>query len=235
MFDLAGTTIDDGTAVADCLYEAALEYGLPVTHEEIITRIGTNKIHLYQFLIARSQGKKIAMEDFEKIKDPDSYEKALKVFTRYSEIMINYYRNEVKPMPGAEDTFEWCHQHHIKVATDTGFHRDVTSAIMEGLGWISRGLVDIAVDVQHVPGEIGRPAPYMLFHAMRELNIQSVHEVIKVGDTPADMLEGYNAGCRGIVAVLSGPLPMESWMSYRHTHIIKSVKDLPELIKRDFL
>jgi phosphoglycolate phosphatase-like HAD superfamily hydrolase len=105
---------------------------------------------------------------------------------------------------------------------------------MEGLGWIRKGLVDIAVDVQHVPGEVGRPAPYMLFHAMRELNIQSVHEIIKVGDTPADMLEGYNAGCRGIVAVLSGPLPMASWMSYRHTHIIPSVRELPELIMKDF-
>ncbi len=235
MFDLAGTTINDGTAVADCLYQAAVEFKLPVEYNEILTRIGTNKIHLYQFLIARAQGKQIAMEDFEKIKDPESHEMALEVFKRYSQIMIDFYRNEVKPMPGAEETFEWCHQHGIKVATDTGFHRDVNDALMQGLGWIKRGLVDVAVDVQHIPGDIGRPAPYMLFHAMRELNVQSVHEVIKVGDTPADMLEGRNAGCRGVVAVLSGPLPMSSWMSYYHTHIIPSVMELPALIEREFL
>jgi len=74
----------------------------------------------------------------------------------------------------------------------------------------------------------------MIFHAMSQLDIQSVHEVIKVGDTPADMLEGANAGCRGIVGVLSGPLPVTAWGCYRHTHVIPSVKVLPQLIAAEF-
>ena len=149
--------------------------------------------------------------------------------------MIDHYRNEVKEVPGAVDTFKWCHDHGIKVATDTGFHRDVTTAIMDGLGWVKDGLVDVAVDVEHVPGERGRPAPFMIYHAMSELDVQNVHEVIKVGDTPADMLEGHNAGCRGIIGVLSGPRPVEAWGRYRHTHVISSVAELPELIESEFL
>ena len=74
----------------------------------------------------------------------------------------------------------------IYVATSTGFHGDVTSAIMEGTGWIRNGLVDIAVDVEQTPNNMGRSAPFMIFHAMKELNIQSVKSVIKIGDTPAD-------------------------------------------------
>ena len=74
----------------------------------------------------------------------------------------------------------------------------------------------------------------MIYYAMTQLDIQSVHEVLKIGDTPADMLEGYNAGCRGIVGVLSGPRPVEAWGAYRHTHVIPSVKDLPELIETQF-
>jgi len=89
----------------------------------------------------------------------------------------------------ASDTFRWCHQHGIKVATDTGFHRVITEAIMEGLGWIRDGLVDLFVDVQHIPGRSGaRTLHDLLRHD--QLNIQSVHEVIKIGDTPADLLEG---------------------------------------------
>ena len=95
-------------------------------------------------------------------------------------------------------------------------------------------LVDLAVDVEHVPGQIGRPAPFMIFYAMTMLNIQSVHEVIKIGDTPADMLEGRNAGCRGVVGVLSGPRPVTDWGKYWHTHVIPSVADLPELIEKEF-
>ena len=235
MFDLSGTTVHDDTGVRDCLYKAAMEFGLDTTPEEILINMGTNKIHLYQFLISRARGKDLRIEDFEKIKDPETLGEATKIFDRYSEIMINHYRNNVREVPGAVDAFKWCHEHGIKVATDTGFHRDVTTAIMDGLGWVRDGLVDIAVDVEHVPGERGRPAPFMIYHAMSALDVQNVREVIKIGDTPADMLEGRNAGCRGIIGVLSGPRPVEAWGRYWHTHVIPSVADLPELIESEFL
>lgn len=57
MFDLSGTTVHDDTGVRDCLYKAAQEYNLETTPDEILLNMGTNKIHLYQFLMARSQGK----------------------------------------------------------------------------------------------------------------------------------------------------------------------------------
>ena len=144
------------------------------------------------------------IEDFERKIYPETREEAVKVFDHYSEIMISHYKNEVREISGASDTFKWCREQGIKIATDTGFHHDVTSAIMEGLGWLRDGLIDLSVDVEDVPEERGRPAPFMIFHAMTQLNVQSVHEVIKVGDTPADMLEGYNAGYRGAGLSLQG-------------------------------
>jgi phosphonatase-like hydrolase len=235
MFDLSGTTVQDDTGVRDCLYQAAAEFGLDTTPEEILLHMGTNKIHLYQFLIAREQGKEIDIKDLERIKDPGSYERAKEVFDCYQEIMIDHYRKNVREVPGASDVFRWCHAQGIRVATDTGFHHAVVEAIMDGLGWLQDGLVDRSVDVEDIPGQIGRPAPFMIFHAMTQLNVQSVHEVIKVGDTPADMLEGRNAGCRGVIGVLSGPRPVTAWGKYWHTHVIPSVADLPDLIESEFL
>jgi phosphonatase-like hydrolase len=235
MFDLSGTTVYDDTGVRDCLYKAAQEFNLKTTPDEILLNMGTNKIHLYQFLIAREMGKQIDIKDLEKIQDPETYDAAKRVFDRYQELMIEHYRQEVREIPGACDTFRWCHAHGIKVATDTGFHRVIVEAIMDGLGWVRDGLVDLAVDVEHVPGEMGRPAPFMIFYAMTQLNIQSVHEVLKVGDTPADMLEGRNAGCRGVIGVLSGPRPVTAWGKYWHTHVIPSVAELPDLIESEFL
>lgn len=234
MFDLSGTTVYDDTGVRDCLYKAAQEFKLNTTPDEILLHMGTNKIHLYQFLISRSRGKEIDVKDFEKIKDPATYDEAKKVFDRYEEIMIEHYRKEVKEVPGAADTFRWCHDHGIKVATDTGFHHEITEAIMDGLGWVRDGLVDMPVDVEHIPGQIGRPAPFMIYYAMTQLDIQNIHEVVKIGDTPADMLEGHNAGCRGVIGVLSGPRPVTAWGRYWHTHVIPSVADLPELIESEF-
>ena len=234
VFDLAGTTIRDDHGVRNCLYQAAVEFGLPTTPDEVQLHMGTNKIHLYQFLIARSRGEKLDFRDFEKPQSPETLAFATRVFHRYEEIMLDYYRREVREIPGAADTFRWCHEHGIKVATGTGFHRSITQAIMEGMGWLRDGLVDLAVDVEHTPHHRGRPAPFMIFHAMAQLDIHSVNEVIKIGDTPADMLEGANAGCRGIIGVLSGPLPVTAWGGYRHTHVIPSVKELPQLIETEF-
>lgn len=235
MFDLSGTTVQDDSGVRDCLYQAAREFGLDTTPDEILYHMGTNKIHLYQFLIARRLGRKIAIEDFEKVRDPETYAQAKPVFDRYQEIMLAHYRTRCREIPGATDAFRWCHAHGIKVATDTGFHRVITDAIMDGLGWVREGLVDLAVDVEHIPGEVGRPAPFMIFHAMIHLGVHSVHEVLKIGDTPADMLEGRNAGCRGVIGVLTGPRPVTDWGKYWHTHVIPSVADLPALIEAEFM
>jgi beta-phosphoglucomutase-like phosphatase (HAD superfamily) len=51
MFDLSGTTVRDDTGVRDCLYQAAQEFKLATTPEEILYHMGTNTIHLYQFLM----------------------------------------------------------------------------------------------------------------------------------------------------------------------------------------
>lgn len=233
--DLSGTTVEDDSGVRDCLYQAAQEFGLRTTPEEILYHMGTNKVHLYQYLIAREQGRQIQVQDLGQAQDPKSHPLARKVFDRYQELMIAHYHHQCREIPGASDAFRWCHARGIKVATNTGFHRVISQAVMDGLGWLRDGLVDIAVDVEHVPGEIGRPAPYMIFHAMVQLGIQSVREVVKVGDTPADMLEGRNAGCRGVVGVLTGARPITDWGKYWHTHVIPSIADLPDLLRQEFL
>lgn len=229
VFDLSGTTVEDDNAVAKSLHQAAIEYGLQLPLSEFEKTIGTNKIHLYQYHIARNKGQQIEFEDFERKSFPDLYEEATKIFGRYSVIMLDYYKNNIKAMPGAEDVFVWCRKNNIKVVTDTGFHRDINNAIMGGLKWLENGLVDLAVDVESTDG-IGRPAPYMLFHAMKQLGVQSVHEVIKIGDTPADLLSGFNAGCIGNIGVLSGANSYETLSKYPNTHIINDVSELPGLI-----
>ncbi len=159
----------------------------------------------------------------------DESEQAEQAFSLYERYMLEHYSHDIEEVPGASDVFRWLHSHDVKVATDTGFHRQINDAIMHRMGWLRDGLVDIALCVSDIPGERGRPAPYMIFKAMLELGITSVQEVVKIGDQPADMLEGTNAGCRGVIGVLSGPLDAAAIGKHRHTHIISSVADLPQL------
>jgi phosphoglycolate phosphatase-like HAD superfamily hydrolase len=76
----------------------------------------------------------------------------------------------------------------------------------------------------------GRPAPYMIFHAMEAARVSSVAEVIAVGDTPLDLQAGTNAGVRGVIGVLSGASKEERLLPEPHTDILPSVAELPELI-----
>jgi hypothetical protein len=90
MFDLAGTTIDDGTAVADCLYEAAAEFGIaPVQPKLPSTSVPTRSISINSSLPER-RGREVNFADFEKQKDPATRPRAEEIFHRYTEIMINY-------------------------------------------------------------------------------------------------------------------------------------------------
>lgn len=234
MFDLAGTTVRDEGYVARCLYRAARDLGIAATEQEIGRNIGTNKRDLYKLLIARSRGVDAPLEQIGTIAvDPVASRLAEEAFELYERYMLDLYRTEISEVPGASETFRWLHRRGVRIATDTGFHRRINLAIMESLGWLRDGLVDVAMDVQDIPGERGRPAPYMIFQAMQRLGVTSVHEVVKVGDQPADLIEGTNAGCRGVVGVLSGPLDAIDLGAYRHTHLIPSVADLPRLFESE--
>lgn len=234
MFDLAGTTVYDDQYVARCLFQAADEVGIAATQDEIGRNIGTNKRDLYKLLIVRARGVTAPLDEIGTVavteQEAELAERAFHLYERY---MLDLYRTETREVPGASDTFRWLHDHGVKVATDTGFHKTINLAIMEKLGWLRDGLVDASFDVQDIAGERGRPAPYMIFHAMEQLGITSVHDVVKVGDQPADLLEGYNAGCRGVVGVLSGPLDAKTLGPHRHTHLLPSVADLPALCERE--
>lgn len=233
IFDLSGTTVEDDNAVAKSLYKAAKEHGLNVSLEDFEKSIGTNKIHLYQYMIAKTKGQNVKIEDFEKYEFPEILEEAMLIFNTYTDIMISYYKENIRPIEGTESVFKWLRDNDIKIATDTGFHSDVNNAIMEGLGWLIDKKIDISINVETTNG-VGRPAPFMIYKAMELLGIQNVKEVIKIGDTPADLLSGENAACGGNIGVLSGANSINVLGKYKHTHILNDINELPEIITKDF-
>lgn len=62
--------------------------------------------------------------------------------------------------------------------------------------------IDDYISSQQV--KMGNPLPYMIQQLMIRNNIYNSKSVIKVGDTPKDILEGINANCLSSIGVLSG-------------------------------
>ncbi len=112
------------------------------------------------------------------------------------------------------------------MATTTGFDRAITASIFSRLDWTKYFVATICSD----DVAAGRPSPFMLFHAMESARVNSVAEVVAVGDTPLDLQAATNAGVRGVVGVLSGASTAENLRREPHTHILPSVATLPALL-----
>ncbi len=140
--------------------------------------------------------------------------------------MLDFYRHDpsIREVPGAGATFAALKQRNIKVALDTGFSREITAAILDRLGWLRDGLIDARISSDEVPR--GRPHPDMIRALMERLGVTDPTAVAKVGDAPADLEEGTNAGCRHVVGVTWGSHTREQLATHPHTHLIESLDEL---------
>lgn len=152
---------------------------------------------------------------------------AAEIYRDFVEQVSEAYKT-VPPVEGAEEAIRKLRESGYLVATTTGFDREIVMPIFHRLGWEKYFAAMVASD----DVAQGRPAPYMLFHAMETAGVTNVAEVIAVGDTPLDLQAASNAGVKGMVGVLSGVGTREQLSREPHTDIIQSVADLPALLGR---
>ncbi len=216
VFDIAGTIIEDHGEVVEAFRIALRDNGMVIPEAVLIERKGASKKEVIRHFIEEQFGP-IA----------EHMEKAEHTYAGFQRLLRNLYIEKgIKAIDGAEDTFEVLRKRGIKLATTTGFDREVSNVILEALEWTEIFTANVtSTDVLH-----GRPAPYMIFHAMEQSGVSSVGEVVNVGDTPLDLQAGTNAGVRGVVGVLTGMHPRERLLSEPHTHLIASVVNLPAVV-----
>lgn len=97
---------------------------------------------------------------------------------------------DVKPY--VRETAAKLRSHGIKIGSTTGYTNEmmeIVAAAAKENGYEP----DVWITPDSV-GNMGRPYPYMIFKNMEKLKVSSVKNVVKVGDTVSDILEGKNAG-----------------------------------------
>ena len=218
VFDTSGTTVEDGGLVLDAFLEALGQQQVTVTESELQPWRGASKRQVLRVFIERQWGPQSTGID-QRVED------AYAAFR--SSLEQGYARADVRPVPGAEETFTWLRARGIKIALTTGFYRRVTDLILGRVGWPT-GALDASICSDDVAQ--GRPAPYMIFRAMEATGVTGVRRVAKVGDTVLDLQAGQNAGAGLLVGVLSGSGSREQLASVEGARIISSVGDLPQLL-----
>jgi phosphonatase-like hydrolase len=213
VLDVGGTIVEDRGDVPKALQQAFANHGLKVTPAEIAGLRGASKREVVQHF-ARASGR----EDL-----------SAAVYADFSRQIIDSYK-AVPPIVGAEEAFRNMRAGGLLLATTTGFDREITDSIMSRLGWQKYFAAMISSD----DVAEGRPAPFMIFHAMEAARVTSVREVVAVGDTPLDLEAGTNAGLRGVIGVLSGAGSEAKLREQPHTQILRSVAELPDLLHSRF-
>jgi phosphonatase-like hydrolase len=216
VLDVGGTIIEDRGDVPETLRSALAKQGITATPAEIGEWRGASKREIIRHFVERQT--KPAGADREKL--------ATDIYQDFSARLSEIYRT-VPPIAGAEDAIQNLRQSGYLLATTTGFDREITIPIFHRLGWEKYFVAIVCSD----DVAQGRPAPYMLFHAMESARVNSVAEVMAVGDTPLDLQAGTNAGLRAVVGVLSGASRVELLQREPHTHILPSVANLPALFR----
>ena len=224
VFDLAGTTIEDHDVVAGCLVRALAAVGVTVGREDANAVMGLPKPVAIAHLLAR-----VDDTDVESV----GAERVARANAAFEENILRHYGSPgaVVPISGVEEVFEALRERGAKVAVDTGFSAVVADAILDRLGWIERGLVDTRVASDEVAR--GRPAPDLLFEAMRRCGVADARSVAKVGDTPADLGEGVSAGCGWNIGVTYGTHSRAQLADHPHTALIDDIRALPAALGLD--
>ncbi|MEN9202896.1 MAG: HAD hydrolase-like protein [Thermostichus sp. DG_1_6_bins_120] len=211
VFDMAGTTVKDNNDVSKALIAAFAQVGIPVGMADTHSVMGYPKPVAVRLLLQKCQPE--ALRATPELVD--------KIHSLYLRSMIHFYQTDpgLQEAPGAAETFAALKRQGIRVALDTGFDRATAEVLLQRLGWLEQGLVDVSVTSDEVAN--GRPCPDLIFEAMRRAGVSQVSQVAKVGDTPADLQQGSRAGCRYVVGVTSGSHTAQELAKEPHTHLIE--------------
>jgi phosphonatase-like hydrolase len=218
VFDMAGTTVNDDDSVNRCLRWSLAAAGLSVTAAQVNAVMGLPKPTAIAMLIEQLDPGNAPRQRVEAIHDD---------FVSRS---IEFFRNDpsVHEVRYATRVFQSLKKSAIRVALDTGFSRAIAQVILDRIGWSGSPLIDATICSDEVSR--GRPHPDMIFALMSRFGIDDPRRVVKVGDTPADLQEGENAGCGLVVGVTTGTHGRHELVPFHHSNLIETIADIPGLL-----
>ena len=211
--DIAGTTVRDAGQVVSAFADTLRKYELEFSVDQLSRLRGSSKRQaLLEFIPSGPDRNRFAEEVYASFRDRLAY---------------LYKADGVEPVDGAEQVIRELRAKRISVALNTGFDREITDLLLRSQNW-DKETVDAVVCGDDVLQ--GRPAPYLIFHAMELTRTINPDYVVNVGDTVMDLEAGCNARVRLNVGVLSGAHDRVTLEQAPHTHILPSIAMLPTLL-----
>ena len=190
IFDWAGTTVDYGCfAPVQVFTEVFRNAGIEPTMEEVREPMGMLKWDHIRTMLEMPRIKKMWTEKYGT--EPTDAD-ADRMYAQYEPSLLKILDQYSDPKPYVLETVAKLREKGIKIGSTTGY-TDVMMGVVapkaKELGYDP----DCWFSPDSTEGK-GRPWPYMIFKNLQALQVTSVENAMKVGDTVSDILEGKNAG-----------------------------------------
>lgn len=213
VLDLAGTTIRDDGMVERAVAAAvdAVEPGRTVTAQELAASRGLPKYELFGALFAGR---------------PADAASALATFNDH--LLTLAATGQVTEIPGAAQAITELKAAGAAVYLMSGFAQPVAAALLTHLGWQD------TADGVLTPGPSGRGRPYpdLILSAAVRTRVDDVRRIAVCGDTTNDLLAASRAGAGAIAGVLTGAHDQARLKTASHTHLLKSIRELPTALRQ---
>jgi len=199
ILDWAGTTVDFGSfAPVNAFMSAFAAFGIHPSADETRAPMGLAKrTHVATML----SGQRLAAQWAEQHGRRHTEADIDAVYGKFEPALFNVLKDFAAPLPGLIETVAQLREKGIKIGSTTGYTRpmmDIVAPLAEKAGYSP----DCLVCPEDVDGR-GRPYPYMIWRNLEQLGAANIGEVMKIGDTDADINEGKAAGCLSI-GVIAG-------------------------------
>ena len=217
VFDMAGTSVDEGNVVYRTLHKA-IEKKCPTVSFEDVLKWGAGKEKL-QAIRETLSGKNITLSE----------QTILEIFQDFLGLLDSAYENlTVIPTRNTERLFKELRDLGIKVVLNTGYNKTTANLLVKKLNWEEGRDFDLLVTSSDVSQN--RPNPDMILFAMDKLNVVDAATVIKVGDSTIDIEEGRNAGCIYNIGVTTGAHSQAELLTANPDYIFDDIYDLKALV-----
>jgi phosphonoacetaldehyde hydrolase len=189
VLDWAGTTVDFGSlAPARTLQRVFANAGIQLTDAEVRRDMGLPKRDHIQKIFALPK----VVEAWRALSGKAPVENDVNdVYQRFIPAQLSCLAEYSALIPGVLDAVKHFRQRGLKIGSTTGYTRSMLDLLAQ-----KAAQAGYQPDCSLSPEDVGcgRPAPFMLYECAVRLQIYPLASVVKVGDTPADIEEGLNAG-----------------------------------------
>lgn len=248
VLDWAGTTVDHGSrAPAIVFKEIFRQRGIDITTAQAREPMGRAKREHIAAIAAMPAVSTAWITKFGAACDDAAIDE---MYADFLPLQKETLKAHCHMIPGVVEAIEQCRAMGLKIGSSTGYTHELMEAVARSAA--EQGYVpDCLICAEDVPR--GRPAPYQLFEAAKQMDVYPMQYIVKIDDTPVGVQAGRNAGCWSVGVTRTGNCVGRSideiaalstdelaqicntaadQLKVAGAHaILQTVADLPELVK----